>query len=444
MKDLMRYALKIGEKLGASQVEAFGSYSISRDIEAEKNEIKIATSKTFRAVGIRVIYEGGIGFSYTATLDKESIEKAVKEAIKVAKLRGKDPYYISFPDKEAIQKAQGIFYKETSETPLETMVQDILDMIKITLDYDKRITSVGAGYSIGVATKYITNSLGIDLEEKYASSSIGVYAVAEENNQMTSGYEFQAERNVKKLDIQKVALEAAKMTIKLLNPQKIETRKMHVLLKPLAVASLLGPTLINSLRADNVQEKRSFLIGKLNSKISTDELNIVDNALLPDGLSSRSFDDEGVPSKKIYIIKNGVLKSYLHNSYTAQREKIENTAHASRRALSEPSISPSNFIIEHKNEKEIDDLISEIDKGVIANSLIGAHTANPVTGEFSVALGEVFYIESGEIKYPVKQAMIGSNALEMLGKIDMLGKDKRQIGSVFTGTLSFAEITVSG
>ncbi len=444
MRELMKYALKIGEKNGASQVEVFGSFSTSRDVEAEKNEIKIATSKTFRAIGIRVLYNGGIGFSYTANLTKDAIEKAVKEAIKVAKLRGKDPYYKSFPEKENIEKAQGIFYKETLETPLEKMVQDILEMIKITLEYDKRVTSVSAGYSVGISTKYIINSLDIDLEEKYALSSIGVYSVAEENGQMTSGYEFQAERNVKKLDIQKVALEAVKMSIKLLNPQKIATEKMHVLLKPIAVSNLLGPTLINSLRANNVQEKRSFLVGKLNSKIAVDDLTIIDNALLPDGLSSRSFDDEGVPSRKIYIIEKGILKSYLHNSYTAQRGNTEDTAHASRGALSEPSISPSNFIIEHRNEKDFDKLISEIDKGVIANSLIGAHTANPVTGEFSVALGEVFYIESGEIKYPVKQAMIGGNALEMLSKIDILGKDKRQIGSIFTGTISFADIIVSG
>lgn len=443
MRELMKYALEIGEKLGASQVEVFGANSLSRNVEAEKNEIKIATSKKFRAIGIRVLYNGGIGFSYTATLTKDAVEKALKEAISVAKLRGKDPYYKSFPSTEKITRVQGIFFRETAEMPLETMVQDLIDMIKITLDYDKRITSVSAGYSVGVSEKYILNSLGIDLEEKYASSSIGVFSVAEESGQMTSGYEFQAERNVEKLDIEKVALTAAEMTIKLLNPRKIETAVMNVLLKPLAVANLLGPTLVRSLRADNVQEKRSFLVGKLGSRIAVDGLTIIDNALLPEGLSSRSFDDEGVASKKIKIIENGILKSYLHNSYTAQRGNVENTGHASRGPLSEPSISPSNLIIEFKEKKEAEKIISETDKGVIANSLIGAHTANPVTGEFSVALGEVFYIESGEIKYPVRQAMIGGNILEILEKINFLGKDKRQIDSVFTGTISFQNVTVS-
>jgi len=444
MFDKIEYAIKVGLKEGAQQVEAYLNRSQSKSVSAEKGELKMAVSKRIQGLGIRVLYEGGIGFAYTIDLSEKAIEETVKKAIKVAKARGKDPYYKTFPGKTTFPKVSGVYFKETVETSLDTLVETVSHMVEVARDYDRRITSVSASFGVRYGEKFIGNSLGIESSEKYSSASLSVFAVIEEASEMTSGYEVQAERNIKKLNSEEVAQKAAKMAVDLLHPKKIETAKVDVLLKPIALMSLLGPTLVNAVRADNVQEKRSFLVGKLGKQIAVEELTIVDDPLKEEGLGSRSFDDEGVASKKITIVENGILKSYLHNSYTAQREGVENTGHAARGYSSEPSISPSNFIILVKEEKDYEKMIEEVKKGVVANSVIGAHTANPITGEFSVALGECFYIENGVIKYPVKQAMIGGNILDLLTKITAIGRDRRQLGSIETGTLYFKEVTVSG
>ncbi|RLE81631.1 MAG: hypothetical protein DRJ51_03430 [Thermoprotei archaeon] len=444
MMDVLNSAINKGLKLGASQIEAYATNYLLREVCAEKGELKISSSYMFRGIGVRAIYNGGLGFAYTTDISEEAIERAVKQAISVAKARGKDPYFKTFPSANRLPSVKGIFFKETVETPLEEMVKRVKDLIEVAKDYDKRITSVSAEFSINFGERFVVNSLGVEFAEKYSSSTIYVFAVAEENEFMTSGYEFQSERNVRKLDFGKVSLTAAKMAIDLLRPKRIETGVMNILLRPIAVAELFGPTLIRSLQADNVQERRSFLVGKLGEEVATESLTVIDNALLEEGLRTRAFDAEGTPSRKIVVLDSGVLKTFLHNSYTSQREGVENTAHAARSPLSEPGIAPSNLIFEYRDSKELDRIIEETDRGVIANSVIGAHTANPVTGEFSVALSEAFYIEEGEIKYPIKQVMTGGNILDLLKKITNIGKDRRQIGSVVTGTIAFESVSVSG
>ncbi len=444
MMDLLKKVVDKGDLLGASQVEVYAGHVLSKTVVAEKGEIKMALASRSRGAGIRVLYKGGIGFAYTTSLSKEALEETIKKAIKVAETRGKDPYYKTFPSPQQTLSVKGLFFKETAEFPLDEMVEKVRYMVGMARNFDKRITSVASEFSISCGERFLVNSLGIESSEKYSLSTISVYSVAEDKGTMTSGYEFQNERDIRKLDYERVANVAAKMSIELLHPRKIETNVMEVLLKPIAVSQLIRPTLIRAVSADNVQEKRSFLIDKLGKQVTVEELTIVDNPLLEEGLRSRSFDAEGVASRELKVVENGVLKTFLYNSYTAQRAGVENTGHADRSVTSEPAIAPSNLIFEHKVKKDLEDLISETEKGVIANSVIGAHTANPVTGEFSVALGECMYIENGEIKYPVRQAMVGGNVLQLLGKIKCIGRDVRQVGSVITGTAVFEEVTVSG
>ncbi|RLE58089.1 MAG: TldD/PmbA family protein, partial [Thermoprotei archaeon] len=132
-----------------------------------------------------------------------------------------------------------------------------------------------------------------------------------------------------------------------------------------------------------------------------------------------------------------------YDTYRAQREGIESTGHASRGYSSEPGISPSNLVISSTYEKGYEDLISEVDRGLIIRWIIGAHTANIITGEFSVAVGEGYYVENGEIKYSVKQAMLGGNILDLLAKIVALGRDREKIGNLVTGSMLIRDQAIS-
>jgi PmbA protein len=179
----------------------------------------------------------------------------------------------------------------------------------------------------------------------------------------------------------------------------------------------------------------------MNSRIAAGELSIIDDGTLPEGIGTASTDDEGTPSKRIEIVKNGTLRSFLYDCYTAGKEKRESTGNAIRSSFtSTPSIGTRNLIIDHPSF----DIIAETQKGVIVNTVIGAHTANPISGDFSVEARNSFVIRDGEIASPIKSMMISGNIFDVLQGIDGVGKDVRKVGNMITPTVRVSKMRVVG
>ena len=443
MMDVLNKAIKLGLKYGASQVEAYGSSSLNRIVEIEGNDIKTVRERMSRGIGIRLIYSGGIGFAYTENLSEESIDYTVKKAISVAKIRGPDPYFKSFPEPKPIPRVEGIYFNSTAEFELDEAIKVARNMVEKALEEDPRVKSVAGNISLSAGEVYIANSLGMEFNYRSTSASASVFIVSKDKGLSASGFELKHERDIRKIDFDSLCRKAVKRSIDQLNSKRITGGRMWVVLNPIAVMLLFSNTFNGAVTADNVQEKRSFLVNKLEKEIAFRGLNIIDDPLMPEGINSRPFDAEGVASRRLAVVENGILKSYLYDTYRAQREGIESTGHASRGYSSEPGISPSNLVISSTYEKSYEDLISEVDRGLIIRWIIGAHTANIITGEFSVAVGEGYYVENGEIKYSVKQAMLGGNILDLLAKIVALGRDREKIGNLVTGSMLIRDQAIS-
>jgi len=156
---------------------------------------------------------------------------------------------------------------------------------------------------------------------------------------------------------------------------------------------------------------------------------VVDDGALPAGMGSSAFDGEGVPSQRNVLLEDGVLRSYLYDSYTAGKEGRSSTGNSVRSGYSEmPRIGIRNLIISSKEPVEMLDGVRE---GVLVNSVIGAHTANPISGDFSVEARNSFRIRAGEIAEPVRSAMIAGNIFDLLKHIDV-GRDARAVGPIVT------------
>ena len=190
-----------------------------------------------------------------------------------------------------------------------------------------------------------------------------------------------------------------------------------------------------------MQRGRSLWADKIDENVSNRKLTVVDDGLLPYGLGSSPFDAEGIPCQKTMLIDNGVLKNFLYDSYTANKANVESTGNAVRGSYSNlPSISISNLLVE-PGAKSLDDLISEMDKGIIINRFSGSVAVE--SGEFSGIAKQASYVENGEMKFPLKETMISGNAFESLKNIVEIGRERRAtMTSVYTPPILVKDVGI--
>jgi PmbA protein len=178
------------------------------------------------------------------------------------------------------------------------------------------------------------------------------------------------------------------MAVRSVNGQKVETGTYDVLLRPIAFTELLEYAFLPSISADNVQKGRSLMSEKIGQQVASSHLSFTDDGLLPGGLGTTGFDGEGVPSMRNSILERGVLKGFLYDSYTAGKSGVKSTGNAVRGGYSDlPRIGIRNLLVQ---SSEPFDVVKETGRGIVVNSFIGAHTANPISGDFSVEARNLF------------------------------------------------------
>ena len=225
-------------------------------------------------------------------------------------------------------------------------------------------------------------------------------------------------------------------------PIKTETTKL--VLTPFALQGLLYYTLINAVKADNVQRNQSPFKGMIGEKVASEHITIYDDGLFPDGLRTWAFDGEGVPQQKTPLIEKGVLRGFLYDNYAAKKEGLESTGNASRAGyLSTPSIEATNFRITPGN-KTPDELIREVDDGLLIYYLQGAHSSNPVSGEFSVVATPAWKIKNGEIAHATRGVMLAGNIFEAFKNVSIVANNERKMGQLIAPWVLFENVRVIG
>lgn len=429
-------ALEYAKKEGADEVEIYCTKGRSISIDIHRDVIDLAKESLISGIGIRAIVNGAVGFS--STNDVFRIEEASILAVKSARIRGSDPQWSGLPEKRKQRSAKGIFDKKIANMEIETCIDLASEMINGAKSEPTVIPTSGH-FVCGNSTKLILNSNGVESEEE--DTVIQAYMdVITKEVPLSTASEFDMSRKLD-VDFHDIGEKASMLAIRSQNGINTNTRDCTVLFEPVAFADLLENTLVTSVNADHIQKGRSSLIGKMNTSIAADELTIIDDGLHEGGLGTSSCDEEGTPSKKTPIIRNGILSSYIYDCYTAGKEKRESTGNAVRASYtSTPSIGIRNLMIMHPPS----DVIANTHDGVIVNSIIGAHTANPISGDFSVEGRNSFEIKNGEISSPIKSLMISGNIFQLLKNIDGIGKNVRKVGNVITPTVSVSNIRVVG
>jgi len=428
-------AVNIAIKVGADEAEAFLSKGSSTTVGIERGQINRSLKMLDQGLGIRVVYQKAVGFSYTNILSDKTVNEAAIKAFHSAKASKPDKDWVSLPGAKKLGSTKGIYDKKLIDFPSDELVRLTSAMLNAAEAYDKRVFAVGGGIGEVFVSRTVVNSHGVEAHDEGTFIECSLATLARETGEVTTEcFEFNAER-VYKIDPEWVGSEAAKQAVSQLKAQKIKSKTIPVIFAQPAFSDLLYYTLINAVKADYVQRERSALKGKIGEKVASDLVTVHDDGLLEGGLLTSRFDGEGTPNQKTPIIEKGVLKNYLYDNYTAKKEGIESTGNALRGGIasyaSTPVLEATNFTFAPGN-KSPEALLAEVDEGLIVYSLQGAHSSNPESGEFSVVATPAWKIEKGSIAYAVKGAMLAGTAFEVLKNVAALSNNVRKIGFLVT------------
>ncbi|MDK2913049.1 MAG: PmbA protein [Methanolobus sp.] len=436
MYELARRGLKAAMNAGADEAEILIIEDHKTSVDIRKDEIEGAKENISQGLGIRAIVNGAVGFASTNIMSH--IEDAARSAFRSARVRERDPDWRSLPYASEYPKVSGIMDPELEQMGLDTCILQALNMVEGAKAVPGIIVTSGS-FSRSAGKRVIMNTNGVEVEE--SSTGISGFAdVITTKGDVSTAYDFAISRS-NNIDFAAIGRNAAELARSSQHGISIEPQRTDVILHPFAFADLLGSAFTPSIDADNVQKGRSNLKGRLGEQIATPKLSITDDGLLEGGIETGKSDDEGVPSQRTKVIEEGIFRSYLYDTYTAGKDNVKSTGNASRGSyFSTPSVGPRNFIIDYPGL----DVIADTDKGIYVNTVIGAHTANSISGDFSVEARNAFTIKDGQIDKPVKSLMISGNIFEMLGRINGAGMDVRKVGGIVTPSIRVPDMSVIG
>ena len=440
-------AVSIAIKKGADEAEAFLSRGSSASVGIERGQIVRNVKRMEQGLGVRAIYKKAVGFSYTNLLTDKTIKDTAAKAFQSAKASKPDRNWVCLPSPEKPSPTKNTYDKRLTAVSSDELVETTSVLLDAAEGYDKRVFPIGGGVGTLLLSKAVVNSYGVEAYDEGTSIGCSIETIAREAGEVTPVcFEVSAER-VYKIDPEWVGREAARQAVSSLKAKKIESGNFPVVFTQQAFYSLLYYTLMNAVKADYVQRERSALKGKIGEKIASDFVTVHDNGLLEGGLLTWKFDDEGVPSQKTLLIEKGILKHYLYDNYTAKKIGVESTGNAFRGSLasymSTPVLEATNFTFSTGN-KSPENLISEIDDGLIVYGVQGAHSSNPESGEFSVVATPAWKIEKGNVAYAVKGAMLAGTVFNVLKNISVLGNNTRKIGRLVAPWIRVENVKVVG
>jgi PmbA protein len=400
---------------------------------------------TSKGLGLRVFKNGATALTFTTDFQDKTVKDLVKETLEIVKVSNADKHNGLAP-KEMLGEHTGkllIFDEEILKLSPEKKIEMAKEAEEAGRAVDKRITnSNGASWANSVAQVTLANSDGFVGQYQTTIASLYVSLLAEENGvKQTDGW-YSFNRFLNKIDSPRaVGEEAGRRVVRRLGGRKVKSQAVPVVLDPSVAANFVG-MVFGAASGSSIYRRASYLVEKIGQEVAAPSVTIIDDATLTDGLASRPFDAEGVKSSSLTLIENGVLKTYVCDSYSARRLNSKVTGNASRSYQSAPGVGATNLFLKN-GTTDPKDIVKSVKNGLYLMEMFGSGV-NSVTGDFSQGASG-FWIENGEITYPVQEITIAGNVLKVLKNVQAIGNDLSfRFGSTASPTLLISEMTVGG
>ena len=433
LRDAVSLAIEIAQKAGATAevgVTKSGGLSVSTRLQ----EIENVEFNNDGALGISVYVGQQKGNASTSDLTPEAIKNTVEAALAIAKYTSPDDC-TGLADNELMAfDAPDLDLYHAAEIDVDKAVQLALDTEKAALEHDERIVnSEGASFNAHTGVRVYGNSHGI--LQSYLSSrySLSCSVIAEHQEQLERDYEYTVARDINQLAQPNwVGENAAQKAIARLQPQKLATQEAPVIFLN-DVATGLISHLAAAISGGSLYRKASFLLDHLGKQVLPDWFEIAERPHLIGQLASTPFDSEGVRTQDVEIIRNGILQTYLLTSYSGRELGMQSTGHAG---------GIHNWLVKPNSSGKLTALLHQMNRGLLVTEVMG-QGVNLVTGDYSRGAAG-FWVENGEIQYPVAEITIAGQLPDMLRNIVAVADDIEHRSNIQTGSILLEKMKISG
>lgn len=433
--------LLTGRQLDGYEIMVSGS----RDLAIEVKEGKVDAFRCAEPFGIAIRLQAGqgLGFSYSTATDPEALSRMVEGALVAARTQSPDPWYTLPAPYAAYPELPWLYDPELALTDENVKVARALELERLVLSADPRVKRVRkCSYGESVYRTLIRNSHGLSAGYRGSYVTCSVSAVAEGDGDAQTGWDFDFSPSFSGIDLERVAAGASRKATGLLGARSMQTMRCQVLLDNRVAAGLLD-VLSTSFLAEYVHKGKSLLCGRVGEEIFSPLVSVRDNGILASGMGSAPCDGEGVPQQDTPLITAGVLDGYLYDSYWGKRMGAASTGNSVRGGVKSPPRTGVHNLHIQPGDADLAALVAGVQRGVLITDVMGMHTANPISGDFSVGASG-FYLEGGGVRYPVKGMALAGNLLELFRGVDLVGNDLRFFGPSGAPSLRIAELDVSG
>ncbi|URQ60389.1 metalloprotease PmbA [Pantoea alhagi] len=420
-------------KAGTDGAEVAVSKTTGIGVSTRYGEVENVEFNSDGALGITVYYQNRKGSASSTDLSSDAIKRTVQAAVDIARYTSPDPY-AGMADRELLAfDAPDLDLFHPWEIDPDKAIELAARAEQASLQADKRITNTeGGSFNSHVGIKVFGNSHG--MLQSYCSSrhSLSSCVIAEAQGDMERDYAYTIGRALDDLQSPEwVGQECARRTLSRLAPRKLPTMKAPVIFAPEVATGLFGH-LVGAISGSSVYRKSTFLLDALGTQILPEWLTIEEKPHLLKGLASTPFDSEGVRTQDREIVKAGVLQTWLLTSYAARKLGLQSTGHAG---------GIHNWRIAGQGSS-FDDLLKQMGKGLVVTELMGQGVSG-ITGDYSRGAAG-FWVENGEIQYPVSEITIAGNLKDMWRNIVTVGNDIETRSNIQCGSVLLPEMSIAG
>lgn len=439
LTDLAQRLVDAAKRAGADAADAVAVRSVSQSVDLRQGSVEESQRSEGDDVGLRVLV--GRRQATVSTSDiKSDVDALAQRAVAMARVAPEDPY-AGLADPAQLAKAFPDLDLLDPQLPNVAHLETLARRAEEAALAVKGVTrSDGASASAGIGGMVLVTSTGFRGAYLGSRHGVSMTAIAGTGTGMERDYDYSSVLHAADLDApENIGRSAGERAVKRLDPRKVATTKVPIVFDP-RVANSLVNHFAGAINGASVARKTSFLKDRLGQKLFADGIRIVDDPLRPRGQRSHPFDGEGVAVKKHVFVEDGVLKSWVLDSATGRELGFATTGHAARGVSSPPSPSVSNLYLEAGRATPAE-LMADIKQGFYVTELIGSGV-NGVTGDYSRGASG-FWIENGELTYPVSEVTIASHLLDIFKSIVPANDLKFRYG-VNAPTLRLGEMTVAG
>ncbi|MGZ3519454.1 MAG: TldD/PmbA family protein [Vulcanimicrobiaceae bacterium] len=435
-----RDAVDIAIAAGATQAEATLSVSDRFSTEARDKTITKLEQSTAKTLHVRIFVEGRKAALGSSDFDREHLRQAIRAAVEQARHVAYDEFagLPELPEGVSLDRADlELYSEEVAERDAQSKIEEVTRLERLVREADARIeNSNGSHYGDAVTTVALANSLGFAGAYRSTRASRSSSPVARDCEAKRTGAYGTAARRLGDMEpLEDVARKAVRRTVDMFGARKPHTGRLPVIFERDVAASVLSD-LFAALSASNVAIGNSWLADRVGEKIGSHLVSIVDDGRLPGLLGSSPFDGEGVPTQRTPVFEHGTLRTLLYDTYYARKLGAKSTANSSG-----GGITPNNFYLE-PGTWSLEEVIARTKRGVLVLDTIGFATEH-ASGTYSRG-ARGFYIENGELAYPIDEFTVASTFGEMLAGVDAVAEDLRFDGNVVSPSFRIAEMTISG